>query len=206
MSHRRRRLERGYFEELYGASEDPWGFATSPYEQEKYGSTLETLNGRSFERALEIGCSIGVFTAMLAPYCGELLAVDASEKAVALARERLGSSPNVRVERRTLPEESPEGPFDLILASEILYYFDLETMLSALRNIEAALAPGGSFLAVHWRHETQTYPLHGDEVHDLIRTSSPLALTGHKTTPDYRIELYEETENGLENGGSTSRA
>lgn len=190
------RLGREYFEELYGASEDPWGFTTSDYEREKYGQTLAVLGERRFERALEVGCSIGVFTAILAPHCDELLAIDASEKAVALARERLAALENVRVERCTFPEETPEGPFDLILASEVLYYFDRETMLEGLRRLEAALAPGGSLLAVHWRHETQTYPLQGDEVHDLIRSHTRLAPTRQRATPDYRLELYEDTGNG----------
>jgi chemotaxis methyl-accepting protein methylase len=52
----------------------------------------------------------------------------------------------VHVERRTLPEETPEGSFDLIVASEILYYFTEEVMLAALRRFEEELAPGGSML------------------------------------------------------------
>lgn len=190
------RLQREYFEELYGASEDPWGFSTSDYERQKYGRTLAVLGGRRFGQALEVGCSIGVFTAMLAPYCDELLAVDASERAAALARKRLASFTNVRVERRTFPEEMPRGPFGLILASEILYYLDRETMLAALRSLEKNLAPGGSLLAVHWRHETRTYPLQGDEVHELIRSHTTLSLAQQETTPDYRLELYENTQDG----------
>lgn len=190
------RLEREYFEELYGASDDPWNFSTSDYEREKYGRTLAALGGHRFGRALEVGCSIGVFTGMLAPYCDELLAVDASEKAAALARERLASFTNVRVERRTFPEEMPRGPFGLILASEILYYLDRETMLAALRSLEEALATGGSLLAVHWRRETKTYPLQGDEVHELIRGHTILSLAHQETTPDYRLELYEDHQNG----------
>jgi len=190
------RLERAYFEELYRASDDPWDFATSTYEREKYASTLAALGGRRFGRALEVGCSIGVFTAMLAPYCGELLAVDASERATALARERLASATNVRVERRTFPEELPEGQFGLILVSEVLYYLDRETLLRGLRGLEAALAPGGSMLAVHWRRETRTYPLQGDEVHDLLGAHTRLALTFEETTQDYRLELYRDAWNG----------
>jgi cyclopropane fatty-acyl-phospholipid synthase-like methyltransferase len=191
-----RRLEREYFEGLYEASDDPWDFSTSDYEREKYRHTLEALGGRRFGRALEVGCSIGVFTAMLAPCCGELLAVDASERAVALARERLASASNVRVERRTMPEETPEGPFDLIVVSEVLYYFDRDTMLATLHKLETDLSPGGTLLAVHWRRETRTYPLQGDEVHELIRGSTGLSLKLQETTPDYRLELYEDNLNG----------
>src|SRR5215207_10945014 len=99
----RERLDREYFENLYNQSPDPWGFETSPYEREKYERTLGVLQGRRYQRALEVGCSIGVFTTMLAPLCDELLAVDVSEKAVAAARDRLTSFPHVGVERRRLP-------------------------------------------------------------------------------------------------------
>jgi SAM-dependent methyltransferase len=147
----RERFHREYFEELYGRSEDPWEFATSEYEKRKYGRTLAALEGRRFRRALEAGCSIGVFTSMLAPYCDELLAVDTSERAVELARERLSGSGHVRVERRTLPEEAPEGPFDLIVASEFLYYLTEDLLLATLQRFEQELAAGGSLLVVHMR-------------------------------------------------------
>ncbi len=186
------RLDREYFEELYANSGDPWNFETSDYEREKYRRTLDALGDRRFRRALEAGASIGVFTEMLAGRCDEVLAVDVSEKAVAAARERLDGLEHVRVERRTLPEEMPEGPFDLIVASEVLYYFPREEMLAMLEGFEAALAPGGALLAVHWRRETRTYPLQGDEVHDLLAAHTSLALTQSVAEPDYRLDLFED--------------
>ena len=185
------RLDREYFEELYAASRDPWNFETSDYEREKYRRTLDVLGGRRFRRALEVGASIGVFTEMLAGGCDELLAVDVSEKAVAAARERLQGQQHVTVERRTLPEEMPEGPFDLILASEVLYYFTREEMIAMLHGFETMLAPGGALLAVHWRRETRTYPLQGDEVHELLASHTSLALTESVSEPDYRLDLFE---------------
>ena len=185
------RLDREYFEELYAASRDPWNFETSDYEREKYRRTLDVLGGRRFRRALEVGASIGVFTEMLAEGCDELLAVDVSEKAVAAARERLQRQQHVTVERRTLPEEMPEGPFDLILASEVLYYFTREEMIAMLYGFETMLAPGGALLAVHWRRETRTYPLQGDEVHELLASHTSLALTESVSEPDYRLDLFE---------------
>jgi SAM-dependent methyltransferase len=185
-------MDRKYFEDLYAESSDPWSFETSSYERRKYERTLESLGGRRFRRALEAGSSIGVFTAMLAPYCEELLAVDASEKAVAIARERLAGEDHVRVERRTLPEEMPEGPFDLIVASEILYYWPREVVLAGLRRFEDALSPDGLLLAVHWRKETRTYPLQGDEVHELLVEHARLDNTKMVTEPEYRLDLFED--------------
>ena len=186
------RLDREYFEGLYAASGDPWSFETSAYEREKYHRTLEVMGNRRFPRALEAGASIGVFTQMLAGRCDELVAVDVSERAVAAARRRLGRLGHVRVERRTLPEEMPEGPFDLIVASEVLYYFPQEEMLQMLEGFEIALAPGGALLAVHWRRETRTYPMQGDEVHELLAANTSLSLTASVLEPDYRLDLFED--------------
>ena len=188
----RKRLDREYFEKLYAASPDPWDFETSTYELNKYERTLGVIATRRYRRALEGGSSIGVFTEMLAPLCDELLAVDVSERAVAAAKERLASFPHVRVERRTLPEETPEGPFDLIVASEVLYYWPKDVMLAALRRFEEVLASGGTLLAVHWRKETKTYPLQGDEVHELLLTHTRLVNTTTIVEPEYRLDLLED--------------
>ena len=186
------RLGREYFEELYAGSEDPWSFETSEYERNKYERTISALGDRRFHRALEAGASIGVFTRMLADRCDELLAVDVSERAVAAASERLSGQGHVRVERRTLPEEMPAGPFDLIVASEVLYYFPGEEMLAVLRGFERELAPGGALLAVHWRRETKTYPLQGDQVHELLAQNTRLQNKETIVEPNYRLDLFED--------------
>ena len=188
----RERLDREYFEDLYEQSPDPWDFETSPYERKKYERTLGVLQGRRYRRALEVGCSIGVFTTMPAPFCDEVRAVDVSEKAVAAARNRLAGFPHARVERRRLPEQTPEGPFDLIVVSEVLYYWPEEVMLAALRRFEEVLAPGGVLLAVHWRKETKTYPLQGDEVHALLLEHTRLTNTTAIVEPEYRLDLFED--------------
>ena len=186
------RLGREYFEGLYAESDDPWNFEASEYEQDKYARTLAVLGERTFRRALEAGASIGVFTEMLADRCDELLAVDVSERAVAAARQRLSGRGNVRVERRTLPEQMPDGPFDLIVASEVLYYFPREEMLTVLRGFERELAAGGILLAVHWRRKTETYPLQGDEVHELLVEQTQLLNKESVVEPNYRLDLFED--------------
>lgn len=188
----RERLDRDYFEGLYAGSRDPWNFETSDYERRKYARTLGALGGRRFRRALEVGSSIGVFTAMLAPFCDELLAVDTSERAVAEAKKRLSGFEHVRFERRTLPEETPDGPFDLIVVSEVLYYLPRDTMLETLRRLENTLDSGGLLLAVHWRKETKTYPLQGDEVHELLVGNTRLVRMESFTEAEYRLDLLEK--------------
>ena len=90
-----RTLAAGYFDAVYAASDDPWSFETSAYEADEVPRPRSTpWATRTFERALEIGCSIGVFTALLAPRCAELLALDVSEAALAQAERALcGAAP-----------------------------------------------------------------------------------------------------------------
>jgi len=185
------RLERSYFEGLYDRDPDPWGFASSEYERDKYAHTLAALGGRRFGRALEVGCSIGVFTEQLAWRCRDLLALDVSEQAVAATAQRVRRRPWVRVERRTLPEEAPTGPFDLIVCSEVLYYWSETLLAEGLDALSGALRPGGLLLAVHFTDRTRTYPLQGHRVHELVRCHPSLTPVHGEDRPHYRLDLLE---------------
>ena len=179
-----------FFERLYEADDDPWGFETSPYERAKYDATIEALPPGPIGSAFEAGCSIGVLTERLATRCDRLLAVDVSEAAVERASARLEHTSHVRIERGELPEEMPAGPYDLIVASEFLYYLDPPAFDAMLDAIASALAPGGSLVAVHWRHPTQRYPLRGDEVHQ--RLAARFGPPAHAAwTGDYALDRFD---------------
>jgi len=185
--------DRAYFEAWDRRGDDPWGHIASSYEHERYDWTIAALDGRRFGHALEVGCSLGVFTERLAPHCDDLLAVDISEVAVTRARERLASAANVRVERRTLPTDMPAGPFDLIVCADVLVYWTADELGAALRGFEAALAPAGVLLAVHYRPKVRIQPLRGDEAHDLIATRTTLTPTLHDVRGDHRLDRFERT-------------
>jgi SAM-dependent methyltransferase len=187
----RSRIGREFFEELYARAEDPWRFAESRYERDKYAHTLEMLGGDCFERGLEVGCSIGVFTAQLADVCAELVGIDVSERALARARRRLRGHPRVTLARMTFPEEMPEGSWDLVVCSEVLYYLDEPAFGLALERLRTALEDGAAVLAVHWRPATSSYPLRGDEVHDrlIAELGGWHVLDGRR--PRYRLDLFE---------------
>lgn len=180
-----------YFEELYRRDPDPWDLASSDYERDKYARTVAAVGGHR-GRALEVGCSIGVLTAALAPLCDELLAVDASERAVAAARERVAGLPHVRVERRAVPEDMPSGPFDLIVCSEVLYYWDARGLAPLWDRLRTELAPGGAILAVHWRGPVRHYPQDGDAVHALLRArAGDLTVGATATLPRFRLDRFD---------------
>jgi SAM-dependent methyltransferase len=187
----RPRVGREFFDDLYSRSEDPWGFATSDYEREKYADTLAALGGARFARGLEVGCSIGVFTEQLAGVCGELVGIDVSERALAHARRRLRERPGITLEAVTFPEEMPIGPFDLVVCSEVLYYLDEDSFALAVARLRVALEHGASVVAVHWRPPTSSYPLRGDEVHDRLRAELGEWHAFDGRRPRYRLDRFE---------------
>src|SRR5215469_13753693 len=86
---RSKQNEQQAFESLYGALSDPWS-TTVPYyryQLRKYQVMLSCLPARSYGRALDIGCGLGVLTRMLAPAADEVLGVDFSRNAVDRAAE-----------------------------------------------------------------------------------------------------------------------
>ena len=189
MSATRDRAPVEHFERLARASSDPWEYATSSYEQAKYRRTLAHLPER-IDSALELGCSVGVFTAMLAPRCGRLLAVDFSPTALAHAAERLGDRADVELRRAVLPEQTPGGPFSAIVCSEVLYYWSPDLVRAGLRRLEDALAPGGTLVAVHWRGGDPRRQLDGDAVHAILRTESRLLRRGQEYSEDFLLDSW----------------
>jgi SAM-dependent methyltransferase len=183
-------LEPAYFDRMYAASDDPWGFTSRWYEKRKYAVTLAMLPREHYQDGFEPGCSIGVMTGQLGPRCGRLVSCDVSEAAVQAAAERTSGLPGVRVERRVLPRDWPPGDFDLIVFSEFLYYFGEDDLQHVLGMAVTALRPGGTLLAVHWRHPVPEYPRTGDNVHEVLASQPGLSRIAEHREPDFLAEVY----------------
>jgi SAM-dependent methyltransferase len=186
-----------YFDQMYAAADDPWGFTSRWYEKRKYALTLAMLPAERHARAFEMGCSIGVLTRQLADRCDDLLACDIAKAAVDAAARRTAGWPNVRVEQRALPEQWPEGEFDLIVASEILYYFGGDDLLNVIELCQSSLKPGGTLFAAHWRHPVAEYPRSGDSVHQALASWPGLAILARHQEPDFIAEAYQRGQNAV---------
>lgn len=187
-------LPTDYFDQLYQENEDPWNFERSEYEREKYDATLAALPNLYYQHAFEIGCSIGVLTQQLASRCEHLLAVDGSDLPLRRARERLKAYPQVRIAQMSVPDIFPEEQYDLILVSEVGYYWSWKDLTKAQQCMVEALLPGGHLLLVHWILPTN-YPLTGDEVHEafhrLAQHSHVLTHRYQQRTEQYRLDVWE---------------
>ena len=186
-------LPPSYFEALYGTNPDPWQFKTSEYEANKYTNTISALAKQQYKSGFEIGGSIGVLTEKLAPMCNSLLSVEVSKLAQDQAKERCQHLPHVRFEIMRVPEQFPNEMFDLVLISEVGYYWCWEDLQKARQHIIEKLEPGGHLLLVHWTQFARDYPLNGDEVHNSFFELIPAQLRHLKGMREeqYRLDLFE---------------
>ncbi|MGK0722556.1 PIG-L family deacetylase [Leucobacter sp. W1478] len=179
--------DREYFDALYEKSEDPWRFRTRWYEERKRRITIAVLPEERFERGLEVGCSIGVLTELLAPRCESLLALDISARAAEQARELGLSGAEIRVQ--DVVQEFPGGEFDLIVLSEVGYYWNAEDLRATTKKMFESLTPEGVLIACHWRHPVDDYPLSGDQVHAAIAELEWTRLA-HHLEEDFVLEVF----------------
>ena len=177
-----------FFEAKYLDAPDPWNFATSPYERSRYAAILSFLKQRRFARAFEPGCSVGVLTASLARICGQVEAMDISPTAVRVASERCRHQRNVTVRQGALPDAMPGGFFDLIIFSEIGYYFEPGTLSQLAILLTGRLVAGsGVLLGAHWLGRSDDHRISGDQVHEILGATAGLALSAAERFEGFRI-------------------
>ena len=150
---------------LHRDEAEPWGADTRWYEERKRSLLLAMLPDRELGRVLELGCSTGVTSRALAARCRELVAVEASEAAVATARSRLADLGGVEVQHRRIPGEWPAGSFDAVVVSEVGYFLDPESLERTVAAVAGSLADDGVVLLCHWRHPVAGWVLDGADVH-----------------------------------------
>jgi SAM-dependent methyltransferase len=181
-------LSQAYFDTLYNAAIDPWSFATSAYEAEKYARSLGVL-APHYTRGFEIGCSIGVFTRMLAERCDALADIDGNERALAQARERCADRPRIDFRNAAFPHDAPDGTFDLVTCCEVGYYWSDADLGRARDRIAEALAPGGDLLLVHFLPHVDDYVREGDAVHAEFLADERFECVAHARAERYRLDL-----------------
>ena len=145
------RESRRFFEERWREG-DPWEVERSGLDQSSYESQAALLRDRAYGKALELGCGSGAFTRRLAEIADRTVAVDVAPSAIERARAA-GLDPNAvdfRVANIMDLDLRAEGPWDLVVMSETIYYlgwlyplFDVGWLAT---EIFAATREGGRFL------------------------------------------------------------
>jgi SAM-dependent methyltransferase len=130
-------------------------------------------------------------TLQLSALCDQLLATDVSETALAEASRRCAGASNVAFRRVASAVGSFEGCFDLIVLSEVLYYWDEADLAEVAERVGAVLRPDGRLLMVHWLGETN-YPMTADDAVSAFGAGlqGPFAVERSDRTQDYRLDLW----------------
>lgn len=186
-------LKAEYFDNIFSSDDDPWDLASSDYEAAKFTHTHDVLADRRYQHALEIGCAHGVLTGRLASMCDSLLAIDISTRALAKARERVGDRPGVTLAQMAFPQVTPDvEAFDLVVLSEVAYYWGLVDLDRASEWLRDHLTPGGRIILVHYIGKTD-YPHSGDDAVETlwseIGRDFDIELTERRDK--YRLDLWK---------------
>ena len=185
-----------YFERMYAESPDPWRFETRWYDARKHALTVDALPARRYRSGFEPGCSTGMLTSRLAARCDRLLAVDAVEAAVRSAAERVADRPHVTVRAARVPRDWPDETFDLIVLSELGYYFDDADLATLLDRAAGSLEPGGDLVAVHWRWPVAEHARSGDDVHVELAAVPGLSRLARHEEADFVLEVFTRDVSG----------
>jgi SAM-dependent methyltransferase len=188
-----RKVSKHDFEARYCQKSDPWDFATSAYELGRYQSTLSALSRTRYGTVYEPGCSVGVLTSALARRAAQVIAIDFAPSAVERARTRCSAWPNVAVHCASVATYVPEPPLDLVVFSELGYYFDAHELARIGRVLSRQLSARGEFLAVHWLGHSPDHVMHGDQVHETLRRNLPLIWIKGERYPLFRIDCWRKS-------------
>jgi len=183
-----------YFDAMYAASQDPWNFTASAYEQEKYQHTIKALAGKQFKQGIEIGCSIGILTELLSRHCEVIMGVDISEQPIAIAKERLKNREGISFDVLQIPQQYPDQKYDLIVVSEVAYYMSKEDLTLTKELISDSLVAGGTLCLVHWRPQIEGCVFDGDEVNEYFLNDPAFHQTYQFINEQYRIDVIEKPE------------
>ncbi|MEJ7636164.1 class I SAM-dependent methyltransferase [Aeromicrobium sp.] len=181
--------EPSYFEDMYAAAPDPWHLAERRYEARKYVLTIDSLPRARYRRAFEPGCSIGLLTSAIAARCDFVLATDAVDTALDEARTR-NRGPHVELRVGRVPQDWPDGTFDLIVVSELMYFLSMDDRHEVIRRSVNSLDADGHIVMVHWRHPFDVATCTGDDVHAEMTAFSTLERLVRHEERDFLLEVF----------------
>jgi len=177
------------FEARYRAEGDPWRTLSDPAERAKADAVLSACGDGPFASVVDLGAGLGVLAAALAYRSRRLRALDAAPTAVAAAAGRLARWPGARAAVAVLPDDLPRDTFDLVVASEVLYYLSPAAFAATLRWLDGAVAPAGRVVAVHWTGSAPDLQRSADDVHVALARCPRLTSTATTRAETYRLDV-----------------
>jgi SAM-dependent methyltransferase len=184
-------FERDAFARFHNAEQQTTRATSAEYERFRHQSVMGALSRRYYAHALEPGCGAGELTAQLARTCDRVTAIDLLQSDVARARARCAPWASVKIHCADIRTYLPEDPVDLIVFSEIGYYFSASELVSIARNLASRMVPGGEFIAAHWLNAGSDHVLHADAVHCQLLANLALRWMTGERYGGLRLDLWK---------------
>lgn len=172
------------FERLYLETPDPWNYQSSPYERSKYEYVLAcALKCRSANASvLEVGCSVGVFSRMLAEHFETVTGIDVSKEALTAAAHYNRDVKKARFIHSNLQSFEAGEQYDVIFCAEILYYIAEKDVEIVCARLEKLLSARGIIVLVSGLAGGQASPAYFDGWADLF--AARFRQVFQETVPD----------------------
>jgi LmbE family N-acetylglucosaminyl deacetylase/SAM-dependent methyltransferase len=181
-----RSRSRASFEAHYDRKPEGWDFDGSWYERRKRAVTLAALPRERYRSALELGCATGVLTAALTERADAVLGTDIAAAPLERARSR---APLATFVQAALPDEWPDGRWDLVVMSEVGYYLSPADLDATIDRVLASLDDDGVLVACHWRHPDDEAVTSGDAVDARLTDRWPRPALVRHVEPDFVLSV-----------------
>ena len=161
-----------HFDRLYRHDPDPWGYRTTWAEQHRLGVLIATLDQPLYGRVFEPGCANGTLTELLAARSTHLVSWDSAPAAVDLTRAAVTAMSGVSCDVGSVPDDWPDGSFDLVVLSDFLYYLSAPDITAVLARATESVTGGGLIMSSHWRGTAADFLTPGGAaVHQVIESA-----------------------------------
>jgi hypothetical protein len=100
--------------------------------------------------------------------------------------------PHVRLERRTMPHEYPDGTFDLTTVCEMGFYLGPRDLAQLRDKVVAHSIPGAHIILVHWTPPVRGHASTAEEVHEAFAGAPLLRHLHGFSAKTYRLDLFEK--------------
>ncbi len=186
------------FDALYRSNPDPWAVRTAWYECRKRAVLMAALPRPTYGMALELGCGTGEATRVLATRCADIRAVDLSPTAIAIARAALAEAgtDHVQLHEMRLPGAWPLAAgavADLIVVSELAYYFDDADLDVFVMRCRDSLAPDGDWVMCHYTCDFHDRRQSNARLRDAVHALSGLRRVISHDDERFRIDVWRKT-------------
>jgi len=96
-----------------------------------------------------------------------------------------------------MPDDWPDGEFDLIVISEVAYYLNEAQLAGLIAKLTVSLAEGGTLIACHWRRPIEGWPHSGEHVHRELRAKLTLPRLSCYQDDDMVLDVWSSNAESI---------